>query len=114
MRPKKEINWRIGSNIQAAREAARYTQEQLSEKLGVTPNHLSAIERGAAGASFEVIERICLTLGVSADYLLFGKADLDSPILRMAQQLNEAAPEHREQVKKVLAALLEMVRGNDG
>lgn len=113
MRPKKEINWRIGSNIQAAREAARYTQEQLSEKIGVTPNHLSAIERGAAGASFEVIERICRILGVSADYLLFGKADMDSPILRMAQQLNETAPEHREQVKKVLAALLEMVKGRD-
>lgn len=113
MRPKKEINWRIGSNIQAAREAARYTQEQLSEKIGVTPNHLSAIERGAAGASFEVIERVCLSLGVSADYLLFGKADMDSPILRVAQQLNEAAPKHREQVKKVLSALLEMVKDQE-
>ena len=113
MRPKKKINERIGQNIQAAREAGRYTQEQLSEKLGVTPNHLSAIERGVAGASFELIERICRTLNVSADYLLFGEADMDAPILRIAQQLNEAAPEQREQVKKVLAALLEMLKGGD-
>lgn len=112
MRPKKEINKRIGANIQAAREQARYTQEQLSERIGVTPNHLSSIERGAAGASFEVIERICLTLGVSADYLLFGKADIDSPILRLAQQLNEAAPKHTEQIKVILTALLEILRDN--
>lgn len=109
MRPKKEINQRIGANIQSAREQARYTQEQLSEQIGVTPNHLSAIERGAAGASFEVIERICLTLSVSADYLLFGKADTGSPVLRLAQQLTEAAPEHREQIRTILIALLEMV-----
>lgn len=113
MRQRKEINWRIGANIQAVREQARYTQEQLSERLGVTPNHLSAVERGAAGASLELIERLCLTLGVSADYLFFGKADGDNTIIRLAQQLNDNAPEHREQVKKVLAALLEITEDKD-
>jgi DNA-binding XRE family transcriptional regulator len=46
MRTKKTINIEIGANIQAARERAGYTQEELSEVLNITPNHMSAIERG--------------------------------------------------------------------
>ena len=49
MREKKDINIEIGGNIQVAREQAGYTQDTLSEMLGMTPNHLSAIERGASG-----------------------------------------------------------------
>ena len=51
MREKKDINIEIGGNIQVAREQAGYTQDTLSEMLGMTPNHLSAIERGASGIS---------------------------------------------------------------
>ena len=53
MREKKDINIEIGGNIQVAREQAGYTQDTLSEMLGMTPNHLSAIERGASGISLE-------------------------------------------------------------
>lgn len=109
MRQRKEINWRIGANIQAARENARYTQEQLSERLGVTPNHLSAVERGAAGASLELIERLCLTLGISADYLFFGEADKDNAIVRLAQRLQDCPPEHLGRVKQILSALAELL-----
>ena len=41
MREKKDINIEIGGNIQVAREQAGYTQDTLSEMLGMTPNHLS-------------------------------------------------------------------------
>ena len=53
MREKKDINIEIGGNIQVAREQAGYTQDTLSEMLGMTPKHLSAIERGASGISLE-------------------------------------------------------------
>ena len=67
MREKKDINIEIGGNIQVAREQAGYTQDTLSEMLGMTPNHLSAIERGASGISLEALQRLCRLLGVSAD-----------------------------------------------
>lgn len=113
MRPKKEINWRIGANIQAARENARYTQEQLSERLGITPNHLSAVERGAAGASLELIERLCLTMRISTDYLFFGEANEDYTITRLAQQLNNNAPEKLDQIKQIMSALVELLEPSD-
>lgn len=72
MREKKDINIEIGGNIQVAREQAGYTQDTLSEMLGMTPNHLSAIERGASGISLEALQRLCRLLGVSADRIILG------------------------------------------
>ncbi len=71
MREKKDINIEIGGNIQVAREQAGYTQDTLSEMLGMTPNHLSAIERGASGISLEAFScffscRIYSSVGVSS------------------------------------------------
>lgn len=72
MREKKDINIEIGGNIQVAREQAGYTQDTLSEMLGVTPNHLSAIERGASGISLEALQRLCRLLGVAQTELFLG------------------------------------------
>ena len=113
MRPKKSINVRIGMNIQTARERSRYTQEELSERVGVSPNHLSAVERGAAGASFELLEKLCNSLCVSADELIFGKVSADSAIPRLAQQLAEASSDNDEAVRQILTALLSILKSND-
>ena len=53
MRQRKDVNIQIGANIQTLREYAGYTQDELSELIGITPNHLSAIERGVSGVSLE-------------------------------------------------------------
>lgn len=108
MREKKAINVQIGTNIQAAREAAGYTQEELSELVGLTPNHLSAIERGVSGASLEVLQKLCSLLGVSADYLMFGRAGADDEALMLARRLTDLDPRRKTQVKKAISALLEL------
>lgn len=112
MRAKKEINIRVGKNIQATREQARYTQEELSEILDITPNHLSAIERGASGATLELIEKLNQLFGTSADYLLFNRPDgvaEDKFVSYIVTQLSQVNPEYRPQIKKVLSALLEIL-----
>lgn len=83
MREKKDINIEIGGNIQVAREQAGYTQDTLSEMLGMTPNHLSAIERGASGISLEALQRLCRLLGVSADRIIFGTDAPEAEALRL-------------------------------
>ena len=77
MQQKKPINIRVGANIQWLREERHYTQEALSELLGVTPNHLSAIERGVSGISLELMAKLCEVLQVSADHILFGHSDAE-------------------------------------
>ena len=108
MRKKKDVNIRIGANIQKAREQANYTQEKLSEIIGLTPNHLSAIERGASGASLETIERLCCHLNISADSLFFGEDAKCEFSTRMAAQLSRIHPDFQPQVQKIITALLKM------
>ncbi len=108
MRAKKDVNIAIGSNIQAAREKAGYTQDTLSELLGMTPNHLSAIERGVSGISLEALQRLCRLLGVSSDSILFDAVEQEDEAVALARQLARVKPEYRPQVQKLLAALLEM------
>lgn len=83
MREKKDINIEIGGNIQVAREQAGYTQDTLSEMLGMTPNHLSAIERGASGISLEALQRLCRLLDVSADRISLGLTSQKRKPLRL-------------------------------
>ncbi|MBR3949677.1 MAG: helix-turn-helix transcriptional regulator [Oscillospiraceae bacterium] len=72
MREKKEINIQIGEQIKLAREGAKLTQEQLAERVGVSPQYVSDLERGVVGVSIATLKRICITLGVTSDQILFG------------------------------------------
>ena len=74
MRVKKEINIQIGEQIKTAREQAKLTQEQLSERVEVSPQYISDLERGVVGISIPTLKRVCTTLGVSSDQILFGTA----------------------------------------
>lgn len=73
MREKKEINIQIGEQIKLAREGGGVTQEQLAERVSVSPQYISDLERGVVGVSIATLKRICSCLGVSSDQILFGK-----------------------------------------
>lgn len=73
MRVKKEINVQVGEQIKAAREYAGLTQEQFAERIDVSPQFVSDMERGVVGVSLTTLKRVCVVLGVSSDQILFGK-----------------------------------------
>lgn len=91
MREKKEINIQIGEQIRLAREQAKLTQEQFAERIDVSPQYISDLERGVVGISIPTLKRACVTLGVSSDQILFGvisgnrnaAIENDAAILRM-------------------------------
>ena len=107
MRGRKEINLRVGANIQRARERTGLTQDRLSELIGVTPNHVSALERGVYGVSVETLEKLCLALDVGADFLLFGSMP-DKEELLLAARIAKVSPEKKEMVLSGFTALLEL------
>lgn len=74
MREKKEINIQIGEQIRLSREMAKLTQEQFAERIEVTPQYISDLERGVVGISIPTLKRACIALGVSSDQILFGRA----------------------------------------
>ena len=73
MRVKKEINIQVGEQIKLARERSRITQEQFAERIEVSPQYVSDLERGVVGVSIATLKRICIALGISSDQILFGQ-----------------------------------------
>lgn len=60
----------MGERIQIAREERCLTQRDLANTIGCTPQHISAIERGAKTPTLETFVAIASTLRVPADVLL--------------------------------------------
>ena len=60
----------LGERIQIAREERCMTQRELAEAVGCTPQHISAIERGAKTPTLETFVAIAAALLVPADVLL--------------------------------------------
>lgn len=60
----------IGKRIAESRRSAGFSQEELANRLGVTPQALSKWEKGASSPDLIMLSSICEILGVSADYLV--------------------------------------------
>lgn len=88
MRIKKQINIEIGERIKQAREQAHLTQETFSERIEVSPQYVSDLERGVVGVSIPTLKRICITLGISADHILFGAGD-NTPLCTMVEKCQD-------------------------
>ena len=70
--PIKQINIEIGDRIRQAREQAEMTQEKFAEKIDVSPQYISDMERGVVGMSLTTFKNACVVLGVTSDSILFG------------------------------------------
>lgn len=57
-------------NLKLARKQANFTQEDLAEKVGLTPKHISVIERRVKFPTIQMLEAIADALGIPA-YKLF-------------------------------------------
>lgn len=78
----------IGTRIMQRRKACGYTQEQLSEKIDYSKNHISSVERGICVPTTQFIFKICDVLGETPDYYLIGKAsDQTDKISRLIESL---------------------------
>lgn len=63
---------RFGRRLKLLRELSGLTQSQLAEKIDVTMQYVSMVERGLSSPSFKVLADLCATLGVEpASMFLF-------------------------------------------
>lgn len=91
MKKRKDVNIQIGRRIQQSREISGYTQEKLADKIDVSTQYISDLERGIVGTSIPTLIKICNTLCVSSDYILMGKSEQTdiSGILNRLQYLSQ-------------------------
>lgn len=93
----------FGQNLKHFRKLNKITQEELSERLGITPNHLSRIENGKSFVTAEVLDALCVIFKISpatffytknefsGDDSLFTKIDkiIDIELAKLGSQLKE-------------------------
>ena len=60
----------MGDRIKETRRKHHWTQDQLAEKVDVSLEYISEIERGLKTPSMQVFIKLVEVLDVSADYLL--------------------------------------------
>jgi transcriptional regulator with XRE-family HTH domain len=69
----------IGSRIRQLRRERNFTQAQLAEKLSVTPEYISRVERATTNPSLQTLSKLARLLGVNLTFLLEGTlTDSDS------------------------------------
>ena len=78
----------IGKRIAESRRSAGFTQEELANRLGVTPQALSKWEKGASSPDLEMLISLCDILGVSADYLV-GKMHFPKVLELLEHEIRE-------------------------
>lgn len=66
-----ELNYRlVGERLRAIRKKRGFTQEQLSEMAGISPQHCSGIETGAAKVSLPALVQLCNALDTTPNDVL--------------------------------------------
>ncbi|MDR1893491.1 MAG: helix-turn-helix domain-containing protein [Spirochaetales bacterium] len=81
----------FGANLKYYRKQRQLSQEQLSEKAGITPKHLSTLETGTAFVSAGLLEKLTKILHVSAAALFYTPEEKssDDSFLNMVDQIVE-------------------------
>lgn len=96
----------LGQRIRKRRQALEITQKRLAEDLGVTPQHISAIEQGKRVPSLPFLAKLAEELGVSIDYLASGKEGIITDTIPAIK----ADKRFKLKVKRALIALVEELR----
>lgn len=103
----------IGGRVRLARQERHMTLEQLAEAAETSVQFLSQVEKGEQSMTMVKFGKLAKALGVSADYLLFGREKLDERTALAAEFLGTMNPIERDLVARTvigLQGLLESIR----
>ena len=93
----------IGDRIKAKRLDLKLTQQDLSNGLHITPQHISAIEQNKRLPSLTMLEKLAEELGVTIDYLVTGRESILTGLLPAVK----ADPRLSLKARKALASIIE-------
>ena len=98
----------IGKKIQQFRKQKGITQEELSERIDISPHYLSALERGVYNIKLETLVKILNSLDISADEVFCDVVDRSCAVTpnRLTEKL-ETLP--IEEQAKILAVVDTMI-----
>ena len=70
---REDIDWKmLGSHMQEARKQSKFTQAQMAERMGISPNYYSGYESGDKHINLTRLIQFIVITQVQPDYLLMG------------------------------------------
>lgn len=101
----------VATNLKKLREAARYTQDEVAQALGITRSAYSNYESGEREAPYDVLEKVSDLFGCDM-YLLFEENEnADAMILASAFRLDGLTDEDAVEIvrfKDIVKSYLKM------
>lgn len=91
----------MGQRIMIRRKALHMTQDELSEKLGVSTQMISNLELGKKAIRPENLARVCDVLGLSADFVLTG-SNTKTAVDAVAEKLTQLTEEELKLVSDMV------------
>ena len=106
------IEQEIGRRIKELRKQKKIPQEKLAEMIGITPNHLSALERGAYNIKLNTLVQIIDCLDVMADDIFRDviKNGYVNRTSRLSDEIALLPMDEQQRIFEVLDALLRTAR----
>lgn len=106
------IDKRVGKRIKQRREELGMTQEQFAEKLNVSINYISTIERGASFPRYEKLIMILNALQTSADRIFCDVLDYSDGTKESAlsEELKELPPEDRKRILEIVEFMIKQAK----
>lgn len=103
----------FANKLTEIRKNRNLTQQELAEKVGVGISQMRRYEKGSSSPTLEVIKNLAVTLGVSADELIFDNNErvaasriLDKELLRQFETVSSLTPHDIDAVKTVLESII--------
>ena len=102
------IEQEIGRRIKEIRKQKKIPQEKLAEMIGISPNYMSALERGAYNIKLDLLVQIIDCLDITADDLFRDviKNGYVNRTSRLADEIESLPPDEQQRIFEVLDALL--------
>lgn len=91
----------MGQRIMVRRKALRMTQEELAERLGVSPQMISNLELGKKAIRPENLAKVCDVLDLSADFVLTG-TNTKTAVDAVAEKLTQLTAEELQMVSDMI------------
>ncbi|HXF92475.1 MAG TPA: helix-turn-helix transcriptional regulator [Nitrospiraceae bacterium] len=101
----------VGQRIKTVRQRMGLTQDQLAERVGLSPKYISGIERGVENPTMDTLIRLAKMLEVEPyDLFLFGESEESEKVLRKSieKMIREADREKLQLCFDIMRKILQL------
>lgn len=101
----------IGKRITEIRKGLNMNKEQFAKLIGISGQYLGTVENGVNGLSVDKLMALCEKTNTSADYLLFGKPNIDDDeIKKVFEKIDRAQIVPAFEVLKSIALFIQATK----